>query len=532
MPRDRYDAIVIGAGHNGLVTAGYLARDGLSVLVLERLDKVGGGATTDEFTPGFLGPMCAYVVHSLQGKVIDDLKLREHGLDFAYSASSEDRSNRIHVFPDGSFLDGPGITSDFDLANQIRQFSERDARAYFDWVSFWDQAAGILYPFYLTEPPTIAELFESVRGTRQEEVLEKLFTWSQVDLVEDHFEDERVKAHFMRADTEADPTSAGSMLGNAMFACSKFSRPQDRGIPRMSMGTVSQSIADAATSLGVEIRTGVPVIRVIVEGGVATGVGLASGEEIGAGVVVSNADPKRTFTTLFEPEQIDAETVGRLKRWKTNAGCVKFLAALKELPDLSRYLGSDHDRGSINYIQIMPSVEYHQQSWDDAAGGRPTTCPIMNIQLPSTVEPNLVRGAGHVLSGWVLFQPPVLEEGTWDDLRDEVGNQIIDATAEYIPNFRDSLIDWTVQTPADIETRVGMTDGNIRHLDMIPSQLLTQRQPYRTSVKNFYMCGAGTHPMGEVTGAPGHNAAQVILRDYQRASPLATDGAPTQEAAR
>ena len=516
MFNNQYDAIVIGAGHNGLVTAGYLAKDGLSVLVLERLDKIGGGATTDEFSPGYSGPMCAYVLHLLQGKVVDDLKLREHGLELAFTRSKNDMSGRIHLFPDGTFLGGPGIKSDFDVANQMRQYSERDARAYLDWVSFWDQAAGILYPYFLTEPPTIAQLVESVRGTNREEVLEKLLTWSELDLIEEYFEDEHVKAWVMPASMESDGRAPGSMLGVAMFACSRFTRDQDRGVPKMSMGTTTQAMANAARSFGAEIRTGAPVREVIVEKGEAKGVRLENGEEIRSFIVASSADPKRTFTTLFDPADIDDDTVKRVKRWKTKAGCVKFLAALKELPDLSRYLGDGYDRGSILNIRVMPSVEYHLQSWDDAVQGRPTTCPIMDTQLPSTVEPALVRGSGHVMSNWVLFETPDLKEGTWDDAREEVGEQIIDVITEYAPNFRDSLVDWTVQTPKDIEMTVGMTDGNIRHLDLIPNQLLSQRQPYRTSIKSFYMCGSGTHPTGEITGAPGHNAAHAILKDLQR----------------
>ena len=516
MVENQYDAIVIGAGHNGLVTAGYLARDGLSVLVLERLDKIGGGATTDEFSPGYSGPMCAYVLHILQGKVIDDLKLREHGLELAYTSSKSDHSHRIHPFPDRTFLGGPGIKNDFDAANQIRQYSEHDARAYLDWVSFWDQAAGILYPYFLTEPPTIAQLVESVRGTNGEDVLEKLLTWSEIDLIEEYFEDEHVKAWAMPDSIESDARAPGSMLGVAMLACNRFSRDRDRGVPKMSMGTTTQAMADSARSFGAEIRTGAPVREVIVEEGVARGVRLDSGEEIRSFIVASSADPKRTFTTLFESADVGEETIKRVKRWKTKAGCVKFLAAMKELPDLSRYLGENYDRGSILDIKIMPSVQYHLQSWDDAVQGRPTSCPIMDIQLTSTVEPGLVRGSGHVMSNWVLFETPDLKEGTWDDAREEVGEQIIDAITEYAPNFRDSLVDWTVQTPKDIETRVGMTDGNIRHLDLIPNQLLSQRQPYRTSIKSFYMCGAGTHPTGEVTGAPGHNAAHAILKDLKR----------------
>ena len=512
---DRYDAIIIGAGHNGLVTAGYLARSGLSVLVLERLDKIGGAATTDEFAPGFMGPMCSYACGHLQGKVIDDLNLREHGFEFAYSADKHPFSSQFHPFPDGTYLGGPEIESHLDMANQIGEFSEHDARSYFKWNVFWEQAAGILHRYFLTDPPTLAEVAASVRGTREEEVWERMLTWSLTDLVDHHFDHDKVKANFMSV-TEADPSAPGSIFCIALIRCGQFNRPEDRGIPKMSMGTITQAMAGSARSLGVEIRTRAPVQEVVVEGGEAVGVRLSSGEVIRGSTIVSNADPKRTFTTLFEPGVISEETERRVNRWKTQAGCVKFLAAMTELPDFSGYLGSDYDRNAVLNVRMMPSVEYHQQSWNDAMAGKPTSCPIMHIQLPSTVEPDLVPRGGHVMSNWVLYETPDLKEGSWDDVRDEVGEQIIDVIGEYAPNFRESLVDWTVQTPKDIESRVGMTDGNIRHLDMIPSQLLSQRQSYRTEVKGFYMCGAGTHPMGEVTGAPGHNAAHAILRDLEQ----------------
>ena len=511
-----YDAIVIGAGHNGLVTAAYLAREGMSVVVLERLDKIGGAVTTDEFAPGFMGPMCSYVVHALRGKVIDDLRLRDHGFEFADAGPQGLAYRRIHPFPDGRYIGGPDMRDQLDLINQIRDFSEHDARNYSGWLDFWEQAASILDPYFLAEPPTISELIEGVRGTRQEEVLERLLTWSYIDLVDYFFEDEHVRAHAMNFNIECDPSTPGSMLGVALFKCSGFNRPEDQGIPRMSMGTVSQSIANSAESHGAEIRTRAIVDQVIVEDGEAKGVRLADGEEIRGGIVVCNADPKRTFSTLFQPEEISEATQKRLKRWKTKAGCVKFLAGLSELPDFSRYLGEGYDRNRISYVTIAPSVEYHQASWDAAASGNPTMHPLMSIQLTSTVEPNLVRGNGHVMSIWTLFYPTELAEGTWDQRRDEVGEHIINTLTQYAPNFRESIVEHTVQAPLDIETRVGMTDGNIRHLDMIPNQLLAQRQPYRTEVRNFYMCGAGTHPMGEVTGAPGHNAAHAILRDLER----------------
>ena len=515
MAENRYDAIIIGAGHNGLVTAGYLAKDGLSVLVLERLDKVGGACTTDEIFPGFYGPMCAYVCYMLQGKVIDDLHLRDHGFEIIKLPDDGPGSRGIHPFPDGTYLGGPGVQSHYDTAQQIRHFSEHDARAYSGWSAFWEQAAGILYPYFLTEPPTLAELVDSVRGTRQEEVLEKMLTWSLMDLVDEYFEDDRVKANFLGI-PESDPSAPGSVMSYAYFRTSEFSRDQDKGIPKGSMGSITRALAESAQSFGAEIRTGTAVSDVIVEGREAKGVRLAGGEEIHSFIVVSNADPKRTFSTLVTPEDAGEALASKADGWKTRAGCVKFLAALKEPPDFSRYLGDTYDRGSVVRVNICPSVEYFQRSWDDCRSGKPSSSPLMHIQMPSLVDPSLAPKGGVVMSNWVLYYPPRIKGGSWDQAGREVGERIIDVLTEYAPNFRDSLIDWTVQTPVDIEGRVGLTDGNIRHGDVIPQQMLSQRFPYRTPIRNFYLCGAGTHPGGEVTGAPGHNAARAILRDLER----------------
>ena len=515
MAQNQYDAIIIGAGHNGLVTAGYLARDGMSVLVLERLDKVGGACTTDEIFQGFHGPMCAYICYMFQGKVIDDLRLREHGLEIINVADGGSRS--IHPFPDGTYLGGPGIKSSYDMAEQLRQFSENDARAYFGWLSFWEQAAGILHSYFLTEPPTLAELVDSVRGTQREVVMEKMLTWSLLDLVDEYFEDDRVKANFLGI-PESDPSAPGSIMSNAYFRTSQFSRDKDRGIPKGSMGAITESLAESAKSFGAVIRTGTPVKEVIVENGEAKGVRLNNGEEIYSFIVVSNADPKRTFSTLVKPEDAGEALVKKAKNWKTQAGCVKFLAAMKEPPDLSRYLGDSYRRDGIVAIKVCPSVEYFQQSWDDCKSGRPSVSPIMDVQMPSIADPSLAPRGGVVMSNWVLYYPPQIKNRSWDDARNEVGERIIEILTEYVPNFRDSLIDWTVQTPVDIETRVGISDGNIRHGDMIPQQMLSNRFPYRTPIRNFYLCGAGTHPGGEVTGAPGHNSAHAILKDLERAA--------------
>ena len=255
--------------------------------------------------------------------------------------------------------------------------------------------------------------------------------------------------------------------------------------------------------------------KVIVEAGAAKGVLLGDGEEVRCSLIVSNADPKRTYTTLIDAEEMDPEFLRKIQGLTTRANCVKLLAALSELPDFSGYLGHDYDPRRVAQITICPSVEYYQQSWHDAINGRVSSCPIMDVQIPSIYDPSLAPSGQHVLSSWTLYYPAELREGSWDEVGQRVGEQIIDTMTEYAPNFRDSLIDWTAQTPKDIETREGMTDGNIRHIDVTPEQMFTGRMAYRSPIKGLYLCGAGTHPGGEVTGAPGHNAAQAIIKDLR-----------------
>ncbi len=507
-----HEAIVIGAGHNGLVTANYLAMDGLSVLVLERQDVIGGACVTEELYPGFKVPYCAYICYLLQGKVIDDLALREHGLEIIPTVYGH-----FHPFPDGKFIQLDDQHEQRGNTAQIAEFSDHDAKAYPEWASFWDRASDIMYRYWLKEPPTFAQVFEDLRGSRDEEVWETMLTVSVRDLLDQYFESDYVKAYFVQAMDTGDPSAPGSVLSATYYECSRFSKRENVGIPRGGMGSITQSMAKSARARGVEIRTGASVDRIMVENGVARGVRLASGEEIRSSIVVSDADPKRTFLKLVEPQHLDEDFIRRVKGLTTRANCVKFLAALREIPDFSAYLGNDYDPRRVAQFTICPSVDYYQQSWDDCKSGRLSSCPIMDVQIPSIYDPALAPPGHHVLSCWTLYYPAELTKGSWDDVGKKVGEQIIDILSEYAPNFRSSLVDWTAQTPKDIETREGMTDGNIRHIDITPQQIFSRRMPYRSPIKQLYLCGAGTHPGGEVTGAPGHNAAKVISKDLQRA---------------
>jgi phytoene dehydrogenase-like protein len=284
------------------------------------------------------------------------------------------------------------------------------------------------------------------------------------------------------------------------------------------MGTITQAMAAAARSYGATIKTGAAISKILVEDGAAIGVRLADGTEIHARTVASNADPKRTFQQLVDQDCLPQEFRRSVGRLKTNTAYFKFHAALSRLPDLSRYFGGDFDVRYLAYTKISPSIEYFKRAWDDANHGRPPRGPVMDIQIPSGYDPTMAPQGKHVMSIWASYAPVHLAEGTWHERRDEIAEHFIDTLAGYAPDIRDCLVDWQLFTPQDIEQRVGLTDGNIRHLDIVPSQFLAGRPMpgwahYRTPIDHLYLCGAGNHPGGEVTGAPGHNAARAILAD-------------------
>src|SRR5437867_5405578 len=510
-----YDVIILGGGHNGLVASAYLARAGLKVLLLERRDVLGGACVTEELFPGYRFSACSYLCYLLQTKVIDDLELRKYGFE-VYPIDPW----RFLPLPDGGRLllwDGVEQTQE-----EIARFSRRDASNYPRWNAFWERAAGLIYPYFLTPPPTIAEVADRLTGTDDEEFFERLLLASMSDVVSEFFESEPVRAAFIHAHDVGDPTAPGSAWCYAYIKCAVFSAPENVGLVKGGMGGITHALAASARVCGATLQTGAFVERILVENGKAIGVTLEDGTEIRSRVVVSNADPKRTFLKLVDVRHLDAKFVQRIKALKTEAAYFKFHAALKGVPDFSAYFESGYpafDPRFLAEVKICPSIDYFAQAWADAKRGLPSLAPVMEVQVPSAYDPTMAPPGHHVLSIWALYAPRRLCEGTWDDRRRAVGERLIETLAAYAPNLRDILVDWSLFTPADIEQRMAMTDGNIRHLDMVPSQLLAQRpvlgwSNYRAPIANLYLCGAGTHPGGEVTGTTGHNAAQIILADW------------------
>jgi phytoene dehydrogenase-like protein len=506
-----YDALIVGGGHNGLVCAAYLAKAGQTVLVLERRDQVGGACITEELFPGHRFSACSYYCYLLQAKVIDDLELRRHG----FHVTPLDPL-KCCLYPDGRAL----LTWDSVEQTQeaIGRFSRHDAEAYPRWVAFWDRAAALIYPHFLQEPPTIAGLAAAQQTPADRAFFERLLTASVEDVVTDFFDDEAVQGAFVHAHDAGDASAPGSAWALAYIRSSALTPRENTGIVRGGMGSITQAIASSARAHGAEIKTGVTISEILVEDGAAIGVRLVDGGEIRARAVVSNADPKRTFLRLVSPDYLPEDFRRRVARLKTTAAYFKFHAGLSRLPDLSRYFPGGYDARYLGYTKVSPSIAYFKDAWDDAHHGRLPRGPVLDIQIPSGYDPTMAPPGRHVMSIWASYAPVRPAGGTWDERRDEAGEQLLNVLARYMPDIRDCLDDWRLFTPQDLEERVGLTDGNIRHLDIVAGQSFGARPlpgwgHYRTPIERLYLCGAGTHPGGEVTGAPGHNAARVILSE-------------------
>lgn len=505
--------VIVGAGHNGLVAAGYLARAGLKIQMLERRDVIGGAAVTEEWFPNYKISTCSYVCHILQKKVIDDLELRKYGFH-VYPIDP----SRIHPFPNGKIV--RLWHDDVKTADEIRKVSQHDAEAWIKWAEFWHRATRILSEYYLSSPPSLAQLVEKFRQVNEEDLLETLLTVPLKDLINKYFKSDEVKALVSTGAYDMGDISApGSAYITALYRYSSYRQDTENyGIVRGGMGGITKAMGKSAEAHGVMINTNAEVKQILTHNGQVTGVELVSGKIIEADVVISNADPKRTFLDLLGGGDLDSDFLSEIESLKTESASIKFLCALKELPDFSTYLGQEHDPKNLAMISICPTMEYSEQSWFDSKNGKAPENPIIQVQIPSVYDKTVAPSGHHVLSMWVYFVPPHVKNGSWADIKHRFGENLIDEVSKYAPNFRDSIIDWTILSPEDIEDRIGLTNGNIRHVDMIPNQMMSRRplpgwSGYKTPIDGLYMCGAGTHPGGEVSGAPGHNAAHVILND-------------------
>ena len=523
-----YDAIVIGGGHNGLVNAAYLARAGKRVLVLERRHLVGGATVTEEIYPGFKYSVCSYVVSLLRPEIIRELDLPSHGLEILPLNST------VTPLPNGDYL---ARWADHDhTRRELYRHSARDAEAYDDYGKLMYHLAFAVKPIMAMVPPDPTSLspkdlrgllklgrhFRSL-GEERFHALFKLMTMSASDFLDEWFETEPLKATMSASGiigTFLGPRSPGTayvLLHHYMGEIDGAFRAW--GFARGGTGAIAEAIAGAARRFGAEIRTEASVARVKVKGGRATGVVLESGDEISARVVVSGLDPKRTFLKLIEADQLPADFVASIRRFKIRGSSGKVNLSLSELPNFTCLPGEGpHLRGAIS---ISPSVDYLERAYDDAKYGDFSRRPYMDIIIPSMIDPGMAPPGKHVMSIFVQYAPSDLKGG-WDETRREAfGDAVIDTLAQYAPNLPGAILHRQVLTPWDMERDIGLTQGNIFHGELSLHQLFFLRPApswadYRTPLENFYQCGSGTHPGGGISGASGRLAALSVLQDWKR----------------
>ena len=520
-----YDAIIIGGGHNGLVTAAYLAKAGRKVLVLERRHVVGGACVTEEVFPGFKVSTAAYVNSLFRKEIIRDLRLADYGF-----AVLERSPSSFTPFPDGrSLLMGP----DRDLTlREVAKFSGRDAENLPKYEAMLERVADVIEPTLEMTPPNLLRpglkdlwrLFKLGRafqkmGTGMSEALE-ILTGPARTILDRWFESEPVKAT-LATDAVIGAMAAPSTPGTAyvLFHHVMGETNGKRGVwayVKGGMGGLTQALAGAAKALGVDIRLNAEVQRILVQNGVALGVALADGDEYRAPVVASNADANVTFNRLMDSRLLPpsfAEAVGRINY---DSASLKINVALSELPDFmacpGRQPGPQH-RGTIH---ICPDQDYIERAYDDAKYGRPSAAPILECTIPSAVDPPVAPPGQHLMSMFIPYAPYRLREGNWDELRDRFADRCFDLLNEYAPNFKRSVIARQVLTPLDLERTFNLTGGNIFQGAMTLNQLFFLRPvvgyaSYRTPIRGLYLCGAAAHPGGGVIGAAGKNAAMVIL---------------------
>ncbi len=525
MPAESFDAIVIGAGHNGLTCAAYLARAGKRVLVLERRPLVGGAAVTEELFPGFKYSVCSYVVSLLRPEIIRDLDLARHGLEILPLEST------FTPLPNGDSL---LRSADHDeTRREIYRHSPQDADAYDRFGRLMYRMALAVKPILSMAPPDPTSMsLKDLRGMlrfgkhfrdlEQEDffTLYKLMTMSSADFLDEWFETDALKATMSASGiigTFLGPRSPGTayvQLHHYMGEIDGVFRAW--GFARGGTGAVSDSIARAAEGFGARIRAGASVERVIVKDGRAVGVALENGDTISAGLVISGLDPKRTFLRLLDASDVPADFRRSIERYRMRGSSGKVNLALSELPSFTSRPGmGDHLRGAIS---ISPSQDYLEQAYDDAKYGEFSSRPYMDIVIPSLIDPSMAPPGKHVMSLFVQYAPFELNGGWNDEKREAFGDAVIDAVCEYAPNLRDAILHRQVLTPQDLEDEFGLTGGNIFHGDLSLQQLFFLRPApgwanYTTPLRGLYQCGSGTHPGGGICGAPGRLAALRVLQD-------------------
>jgi phytoene dehydrogenase-like protein len=528
------DALIIGGGHNGLVCAAYLAAGGLKVTVLEQRSVVGGAAVTEEFYPGFRNSVAAYTVSLLNPKVIRDLELAKHGLRVV-----ERKLANFLPTDDGRYLK---IGADGTQA-EVAKFSAADAARLDSYGRRLEEVADVLRDLVLETPPNVVagswraalpELLQAARlGGRLRRLdmsmrrqLLGLFANSAGDYLDGWFESAPVKAVYGFdgiVGNYASPYTAGSAYVLLHHVFGEVNGKKGAwGHAVGGMGAITQAMAKSATARGVVIRVGTAVREVIVEGGRAVGVVTAAGETLRASAVISNLNPKLLYSKLIAAAHLPAEFSARIAQWRCGSGTFRMNVALSELPSFNCLPGkapADHHTAGII---LAPTLAYMERAYFDARLHGWSRQPIVELVIPSTIDDSLAPRGMHVASLFCQHVAPQLPNGeSWDAHRDTVADLMIDTVNSYAPNFKAAILGRQIMSPLDLERTFGLLGGDIFHGALSLDQMFSARPMlghgnYRGPLQGLYMCGAGTHPGGGVTGAPGHNAAREILLDFKR----------------
>ncbi|MGO8984511.1 MAG: phytoene desaturase family protein [Terriglobales bacterium] len=530
-PNATYDAVIIGAGHNGLTAAAYLARAGHSTLVLERRDVVGGCCVTEEVAPGCRASTTSYIASMLRPEVIRDLHLARHGLRMIPC----DPALQV-PFQDGHLVSWWANRD--RVAQELRKISPKDATTFVRVDDSLKRLARYLQPFFLEPPPEPgtqsfdgwSELFRAAKRFRGITTIEisqlvSFLTGSLGDFLDRNYESEKIKTLFLANNVygkHGGPYQPGSALGLLFHLLSGGEQDEQGfyGHVMGGMGAITNAMARSAEAFGAEIRTSCAVRQIDVRNGRVRSVVLKDGTEIRARVALSNADPKRTFLDMLPERDLPADFVHAIRGIKMNGPCAKVNMVLAEEP---RFTGTpaSYDPQQRTLFTLVPSLEFAERCYDIAKFGSIPEELWVDCVIASNADASLAPAGKHIMTCFVQYVPYKLRQGSWDDHRELLGDRVVQKIAEYAPNVPGAIIARQVLTPLDLERTYGLTEGNIFHGDLNLEQLFFNRpvagwSQYRTPIAGLYLCGAGAHPGGGVTGAPGHNAAYQVLRDLKK----------------
>ena len=525
----KYDAIVIGAGHNGLVTAAYLAKAGKKVLVLERRPVIGGIAASEEIFAGFKYATCAHLAGSFAAAIVAELNLQKHGLEILpldpliFAPSLNDKSLVIPRDPNKAI-------------EEIRRHSARDAEKFGEFCALIKKLSEFLLTLYALPLPDratpgefnpMALIKAALKfhrlGKREMYEFLRFLPMSMADLLNEWFENEVLKAAIASSSmlgSFVGPRQQGTVynfLYHQLGAGTGAFRAT--GFVRGGMSRIPHALSLVAQQYGTEIRTGAEVITVTTKNGAVTAVVLANGTEFAADVIISSIDVKKTFLKLVEPTYVDPLFLLQVKNIRARGTVAKVNLALDTLPNFKSTTGQAAELGGI--IHVGPTTEYLERAADDAKYGRVSQAPFLEITLPSISDPSLAPAGKHVMSVWMQSAPYHLRESSWNKQRDSLGDTVINLIEDYAPNFKNSILHRQVLTPLDLEQTYGLTEGHLYHAELALDQIFFMRpvpgwSRYHTPIDNLYLCGSGTHPGGGVTGLPGCYAAKEILKSSKR----------------